>query len=119
VAASYLLFAFLTACFFRFSVQLANGLLDASDPDTRVVLVTGQKISLLGGSLKESLNPLAHLVYFQGWDGGDETYEVLVPPAVYYFAGPGTRIAVTLRKGFLHLPWVEDCQLLQTSGSGA
>jgi hypothetical protein len=113
VAAFFLAFWFLSCCFLRYSAQLVNGLLDFSDPETRVVYVTGRKISPFGGSIREGLNPAAHLIYFQDWDEGGGTCELLAPPALYYFADPGTPVGITFRHGFFGLPWVVDFQLLQ------
>lgn len=110
-AACFLVFWFLTACFFRFSVQLVNGLFDFSNPEARVVLVTGKGTSALGGSFQEGPNPLAHLLFFQDWDHPRWSCELLVPPPIYYTASPGLPIEITVRRGLFGLPWVEDYDL--------
>ena len=73
VAAVFLFFCLLSGLLLRFSLQLANGWLDDSEPDSQVVVVVDKKTSPFGGSFKEGPNPLAHLVYFQDWekDGGN------------------------------------------------
>ncbi len=114
VAAFFLLFSFLLGCFLRFSLQLANGLLDGSEPQTRLVVVGSKDISSFGGSFKEGPNPMAHLVYFPDWDNGEGSCELLVPAYFYYMVGPGTRMELTLRQGFFHLAWVEDFQMVDS-----
>ncbi len=113
VAACFLAFWVLLGCFLRMSAQLANGLLDFSDPQTRLVVVTDKKISSFGGSLKEGPNPMAHLVYFSDWENADQTCEVLAPPALYYSLDPGIPMLITLRTGLFHWAWAEDLQLLK------
>ena len=104
----------LGTCFFRFTIQLVNGFLDGSVPETRIVVVTGKDTSVFGGSFKEGPSPLAHFIYFQDWDNPAGSCELLVPPPVYYFAGPGNPVELAIRHGFFHLPWVEDFQLLKS-----
>jgi hypothetical protein len=112
VAAVFLICCFLVACFLRFSIQLTNGLLDSSPSETQTVVVTGKKISALGGSFKEGPSPMAHLVYFGDWDNGGGICDLLTPPAIYYTVGPGSRMEISVRKGLLHLAWVEDFQIV-------
>ncbi len=119
VAAFFLFFCVLLGFFLRFSLQLANGLLDTSEPETRVVYVVDKKISSFGGSIKDGPNPMAHLIYFHDWDNSDKNCELLISPVFYYNVGLGTRLAITLRRGFFHLPWVEDCQLVNPRLNGA
>ena len=116
VIVCFLALCFLLSCFFRFSIQLANGLLDFSDPETRVVYVSDKKISSFGGSFKEGPNPMAHLIYFHDWDNTDEICELLTPPSIYYFTNIGTPVEMTLRQGFFYLPWVEDFRILMKGG---
>lgn len=112
LASFFLATSLLLGCFFRYSLQLANGLLDFSDPETRVVVVTDRKTSVFGGSIREGPNPEAHLVYFKDWEDPDAQGEILAPPSLYYFAGVGTSLQLTYRKGFFHWPWMVDVQLL-------
>ncbi len=107
----FLVFWFLLTCFFRFSVQLVNGLLDFSPSQAQTIVVTDKKISALGGSFKEGPSPMAHLIYFMNWDNDKDTCELLVTPALYYTLGPGSKLELSVRQGFLHMPWVEDYQL--------
>lgn len=102
----------LLGCFLRYSLQLANGLLDFSDPETRVILVLDRKTSAFGGSLREGPNPEAHLVYFRDWDNPEVKGEILVPSPLYYLADLGTPLSLTYRKGFFHWPWMVDVQPL-------
>jgi hypothetical protein len=111
VGALFLFFSFLLGSFLRFSLQLANGLLDSSDSQTRVVVVSGKEISSFGGSFKEGPNPMAHLIYFHDWDNGNGNCELLVPAYFYYTVGPGTRVELSLHRGFFHWAWVEDFQM--------
>jgi hypothetical protein len=110
----FLAACFLVSCFFRFSIQLANGLLDFSSPETRIVVVTDKNISVFGGSVKEGPNPEAHLIYFQDWDNPEETCELLTPTAFYYVVSSGSPVGLAVRRGFFHLPWVEDFQLIKS-----
>jgi len=110
----FLIFCILGTCFFRFTIQLANGFLDRSVPEIRVVVVTSKDTSVFGGSFKEGPSPLAHLIYFQDWDNPAGSCELLVPPSVYYFAGSENPLELAVRRGFFHLPWVEDFQLLKS-----
>lgn len=112
VASVFLILWFLLSFFLRFSIQLANGLLDFSQPVTQIVTVTDKKISALGGSFKEGPSPMAHLVYFGDWDNGGGACELLVPPSIYYTAGPGTRVEISVRRGFLRLAWLDDFQIV-------
>jgi hypothetical protein len=111
VGVLFLFFCFLLGCFLRFSLQLANGLLDTSEPQTRVVVVESKEISALGGSFKEGPNPMAHLIYFRDWDNRNGNCELLVPAYFYYTVGPGTRVELSLHQGFFHWAWVEDFQM--------
>ena len=111
VVACFLVFWFLTACFFRFSVQLVNGLLDFSSPESFVVEITGKNTSALGGSFQEGPSPLAHLLYFQDWIHPRWSCELLVPPPIYYTATQGLPIEITVRQGFFGLCWVEAYDL--------
>ncbi len=118
VWAFFLVFCFLLGFFLRFSVQLANGLLDSSDPESRVVVVMDKKVSSFGGSFKDGPNPMAHLIYFQDWDDSGANCEMLISPVYYYSAGIGTRLVLTVRRGFLHMSWVSDYQLLTPTSNG-
>lgn len=114
VALVFVILWFLMSCFLRFSVQLANGLLDFSQPETQIVTLTDKKISALGGSFKEGPSPMAHLVYFGDWNNPGSTCELLVSPAIYYTAGPGTRLELSVRKGFFRLAWLDDFQIVNS-----
>lgn len=108
IALFFLFFSALLGCFLRFSLQLVNGWFDVSDPETHVVVVTAQKISPFGGSIKDGINPLAYMVYFHDWDDSLENCEMRVTHDFYYAIDPGTGLELAVRKGFFHWPWVED-----------
>ncbi len=112
MALFFLFFSGLLACFLRFSVQLANGWLDPSDPETHLVAVTSKKITPFGGSIKEGINPMAHMIYFHDWDQSGETCEMLAPQDFYYSVDDGSMVQLTLRQGLFHLPWVADYQVM-------
>ncbi len=114
IAGFFLFFTFLLGFFLRFSLQLANGALDPSDPENHVVIVTSKKISSWGGSILEGMNPMAHLVYFRDWELEGRDCEMLTPQDFYYAVDVGSRVEVTLRGGLFHWPWMEGCQLLAT-----
>jgi hypothetical protein len=118
VASLFIVLCFLVGCFFRFSIQLANGLLDYSDPETHVVSVNGKNVSSFGGSLKDGPNPIARLLYFSDWDNDGWNCELLTPPAFYYTAQVGTRLEVSVRKGFFHLAWIQDYRMLNSPFGG-
>jgi hypothetical protein len=108
----FLFFSCLLGCFLRFSLQLANGLLDFSEPETHLVAVTSKKISSFGGSIKEGINPMAHMIYFHDWENNDENCEMLTPQYFYYSVDDGSLVQLTLRRGLFHWPWVEDYQVV-------
>ncbi len=112
VAFFFLFFSCLLGFFLRFSLQLANGLLDFSDPETRVIVVTDKKISRFGGSIKEGINPMAHMIYFHDWDESGENAELLTPQDFYYSVDNGSLVQLTLRQGLFHFSWVEDYQIM-------
>src|SRR5580692_6885024 len=87
VAAIFVFFCLFGGCLLRFSLQLANGLLDNSESQTRVVVIASKEISSFGGSFKEGPNPMAHLIYFSDWDNGRGNCELLVPAYFYYTVG--------------------------------
>ncbi len=111
-AGFFLFFAALLGFFLRFSLQLANGALDPSDPENHVVVVTSKKISSWGGSIQEGMNPMAHLVYFRDWELEGKDCEMLSPQDFFYAVDVGSRVEVTVRQGLFHWPWLEGCQLL-------
>ncbi|GEM_PF-1644114 len=113
VAGLFLLFIFLAGGFFRFSAQLANGLLDFSNPEVYRIVVAEKKVSLFGGSLQEGPNPVAHMVYFGDWDNGNGNCELLLPPAAYYLVDPGGPLDIAVRPGFFHMAWLQAFQLVQ------
>ena len=108
----YLVVSVLLSLFFRFSVQLVNGVLDPTDIESHLVLVTDKRTSAFGGSIKEGLNPMAHLIAFHDQDPNGMAGELLAPPEIYYFVNNGNPMAVNIRKGLFHLPWVVDYQIL-------
>lgn len=117
VVGFFLVIGLLAGFFFRFSFQLLNGVLDFSPSQTRVYSVTDKRISALGGSLREGLNPMAHLVRLQDPDDPSAAYEVLLPPEDYYFLNGGSPLQVSLRSGLFHLPWVEDFEMVEPKPS--
>jgi hypothetical protein len=113
VAGLFLFFTFLLTGFFRFSFQLANGLLDFSYPEVHRVVVTDKKISIFGGSIREGLNPMAHMIYFKDWNDGEGDCELLLPPDAYYMVDQGGPLDIAVRPGFFHLTWMQAYQLVQ------
>jgi hypothetical protein len=113
IAGFFLFFTCLLGLFLRFSLQLANGWLDYSEPETRVVIVSDKKISSFGGSIKEGMNPMAHMIYFHDWDDYGQKCGMLTPQDFYYDVDIGTNVELTLRQGFFHWPWVEDYQAVK------
>jgi ABC-type transport system involved in multi-copper enzyme maturation permease subunit len=101
-------FSFLLGCFFRLNLQIANGYLDNSYPETKIVIVAGKETSVFGGSIKDGLNPMAYYIHFSDGGDKDKNCELLVPFFTYYSVGPGTNLKVSVRQGFFHLLWVED-----------
>jgi hypothetical protein len=110
VALFFLFFSCLLGCFLRFSLQLANGLLDFSQPEIHLVTVHSKKITSFGGSIKEGINPMAHMIYFHDWDQSGGMCELLTPQDFYYSVDDGSMMQLSLRQGLFHLPWVEDYQ---------
>jgi hypothetical protein len=106
----FILFAVLLSVFLRFTLQLTNGWLDYAEGETKNVTVTDRKISALDGSIQEGINPTAHLIYFK--DDNDVKYEMLVPLSFYYSVDGGSRLAISLRQGLFHLPWIDAYQSL-------
>lgn len=113
VAVLFLIFTFLVGGFFRFSAQLANGLLDFNDPEVHRITVTEKKVSVFGGSLREGPNPMAHMVYFKDWDNGTGKCEILLPPAAYYLVDPTGPLDIAVRPGLFHMAWLQAFQLVQ------
>ena len=111
IAAFFLFLSALLGCFLRYSLQLANGLLDFSESETHVIVIADKKISAFGGSIKEGVNPVAHMVYFRDWENNDENCELLVPSVFYYFVDNGSSLEMTFRRGLFHLAWVENFQV--------
>lgn len=124
VVGSFFLFSLLLVFFLRFGVQLANGWLDPSEPESHVVIITGKDISAFGGNITEGLNPMAHMVHFHAdWDDGGGECALWTPDDFYFSVDTGSFVQISLRQGFFHLPWVEDFQALDTrllpgTGSG-
>jgi len=112
VAGLYIFFSFLLGFFLRFSVQLANGALDPSAPENHSVVVADRAISALGGSIREGINPMAHLVYFRDWELSDKNCVMLADQDFYYSVDVGMRVQVTVRRGLFRMPWVQDYQLI-------
>ena len=119
ILALYLIASALLGFSFRFSVQLANGLLDFSPPESHVIIVEDKKISSFGGSLREGMNPIAHMIYFHDWENSALKCEMLTPLQDFYYAvDPGSRVGLTIRRGLFHLAWVEDYQILNNRLNG-
>ncbi len=112
VALFFLFFGALLACFLRFSLQLANGLLDFSQPEIHLVTVNSKMISPFGGSVREGINPMAHMIYFHDWDQSGNMCEMLTPQDFYYSVDDGSMVQLSLRQGLFHLPWVADYQAM-------
>ena len=104
--------AFLLCCFLRLNLQIANGLLDNSAPETKVVVVNHKESSAFGGDIKEGLSSIAYFIYFPDWDDKTKNCELLVPFTFYYSVGPGLSVELAVQKGFFHIPWIEDYQVI-------
>jgi hypothetical protein len=111
----FLICTALLGFFLRFTVQLANGGLDPSGPEEHLVIITDKRISSFGGSIQEGLNPMAHLVYFHdNWEPGDEKCALWTPDDFYFSVDVGGILQLSVRRGLLRMPWVEDFQALDT-----
>ena len=112
VLACFLIFIFLFGCFLRLTLQIANGLFDSSDPETKTVVVSSRDSSVFGASIKDGLNSMAYFVYFPDWDNKDKNCELLIPYSIYFEVGYGTNMELSVRKGVFGLLWVEDYRVM-------
>jgi len=112
VLTSFLALSFLLCCFLRLNLQITNGLLDNSDPETKIVVVSSRYSSVFGASIKDGLNAMAYYILFPHWDDKDKSCELLIPYSIYFALGSGTNVQLTVRNGFFGLPWVENYQIL-------
>jgi len=104
--------SFLSCCFLRLNLQIANGLLDNSPAESKVVMVNHKESSAFGGDVKEGLSSIAYYIYFPDWDDKNKNCELLVPFTFYYSVGPGINVELAIRNGFFHIPWVEDYRII-------
>jgi hypothetical protein len=112
VLAVFFTLTFLLCCFLRLNLQIANGLLDNSLSETKMVVVDHKESSAFGGDVKEGLSSIAYFIYFPDWDDKNKNCELLVPFAFYYSVGPGISIELAIRKGFFRIPWIEDYRVI-------
>jgi len=112
VALFFLFFTALLGFFIRYSLQLANGLLDGSVPEKRVITVVSKKISPFGGRIKDGVNPAAYMIYFQDWENSDEGDELLTSHDFYYSVDDGSMLELIVRRGFFRWAWVQDFQVV-------
>ena len=112
VLAAFFTLTFLLCCFLRLNLQIANGLLDSSQPESKIVVVTHKESSAFGGDVKEGLSSIAYFIYFPDWEDKNRNCELLVPFAFYYSVGPGLNVELAVRKGFFRIPWIEDCRVI-------
>jgi len=110
VLAFFLILSFLLGCFLRLTFQIANGLLDDSDPTTKVVVVSSRDSSVFGASIQDGLNSMAHFIHFPDGDGKD--CELLIPYSIYFAVGTGINVQVEVRNGFFGLPWIETYRIM-------
>jgi hypothetical protein len=108
----FLILSCLLGWFLRFNLQIANGLLDTSDPETIRVIINHKETSALGGSIKDGVNPMAYYIDFPDWDNKDQNCQLLVPYPFYFSVGEGSTVELLAHKGLFHLPWVEAYQAL-------
>ena len=102
----------LLGCFFRLTLQITNGLLDGSEPETRIAVVASRDSSVFGASIKDGLNSMAYFIRFPDWDDKKKNCELLIPYSIYFEVGRGTNMELSVKNGFLGLPWVEDYRVM-------
>jgi hypothetical protein len=112
VLAVFFTLSFSLCCFLRLNLQIANGLLDNSIPEAKIVMVAHKESSAFGGDIKEGLSSIAYFIYFSDWDDKNKNCELLVPFTFYYSVGPGISVELAVQKGFFHIPWIEDYRVI-------
>jgi hypothetical protein len=108
----FLILSSLLGCFFRLTLQIANGVFDTSNPETKMVVVSSRDSSVFGASIEEGLNSIAYYVHFSDWDDKDKSCELLIPYSFYFEVGLGTNVELSLKKGLFGFPWVEDYRIM-------
>jgi hypothetical protein len=108
----FLVLSFLLGCFFRLTLQIANGLFDGSDPETKMAVVSSRDSSIFGANIKDGLNSMAYYVFFPDWDDKTKNCELLIPYSIYFEVGYGTNMELSVKKGLFGLPWVEDYRVM-------
>jgi hypothetical protein len=104
--------SFLFGCFLRLNLQIANGLFDNSDPETKMVIVASRDSSIWGASIRDGLNATAYYIHFSDWDGKNKNCELLIPYSIYFEVGAGTNVELSIKKGLLGLEWVENYRIM-------
>jgi hypothetical protein len=108
----FLILSCLLGWFLRFNLQIANGLLDPSEPETIRVIIARKETSVLGGSIKDGMNPMAYYIDFPDWDSKDKNCQLLVPYPFYFSVGEGSTVELLIRKGLFNIAWIEAYQAL-------
>ncbi len=108
----YLILGCLFGWFLRFNLQIANGLLDQSEPETVRVIISHKETSVLGGSIKDGVNPMAYYIDFPDWNNKDQNCQLLVPYPFYFSVGGGNTVELLVRKGLFNIAWIEAYQAL-------
>jgi hypothetical protein len=103
----FLILSCLLGWFLRFNLQIANGLLDPSEPETIRVIITHKETSVLGGSIKDGMNPMAYYIDFPDWNNKDQNCQLLVPYPFYFSVSEGSTVDLLVRKGLFNLNWIE------------
>jgi hypothetical protein len=112
IVISFLILSCLLGWFLRFNLQIANGLFDGSEPETIKVIITHKETSVLGGSIKDGVNPMAYYLDFPDWDNKDKNCQLLVPYPFYFSVGEGSTVELLVRKGLFNIAWIEAYQAL-------
>lgn len=108
----FLVLSFLLGCFFRLTLQIANGLFDGSEPETKMVVVSSRDSSVFGASINDGLDSMAYYVFFPDWDDKSKNCELLIPYSIYFEVGYGTNVDLSVKNGLFGLPWVEDYRVM-------
>jgi len=108
----FLVLSFLLGCFFRLTLQIANGLFDDSDSETKMVVVSSRNSSVFGASIKDGLNAMAYFIHFPDWDDTNKSCELSIPYSIYFEVGYGTNVELSVKEGLFGLPWVEDYRIM-------
>jgi hypothetical protein len=108
----FLILNSLFGCFLRLTLQITNGFLDGSEPQTVNIVVASRNSSVFGASIADGLNSMAYYIDFPDWYNQEKNCELLIPYSIYFEVGSGTHVELSVKKGFFGLPWVEDYRVM-------